>query len=237
MVIDAALLGTEYANSAYNNFARAIAPYKDRPCVIVLDEVDAILKALGVNNPEQKVPQQVWQIFDKLESMPHVIVIGTTNSLEDVPRQVASRLKDNMIQAPKEISKQIKKNIIKYYLSGRTHNCSEKDLDQIISAIPTYWGRDIEKLVKCATRHSKLRDNSPFLIVKADFDKALEEMTESEKLFKKEQEGWAAWIKKEVSCDMKNIKNGIFTGLGMLVVAAITRGGNSGGGGAGQQGS
>lgn len=195
VVIDAALLGTEYANSAYNNFARAIAPYIDKPCVIVLDEIDAILKAFGANNTEQNISQQAWLILDKLESMPHVLVIGTTNSLEEVPKQVASRFKDNTIKAPKEISKQIKKNIIAYYLGNRAHNCSDKDFDQILASIPTYLGRDIEKLVKGAIKNSKFRNNQPFMITKADFDESLKRMKEAEKLFEKEKEGWGSWIK------------------------------------------
>lgn len=234
VVVDAALLGTEYANSAYNNFARAIAPYKDRPCVIVLDEIDAIIKVSGTNNPDQKLPQQIWLILDKLEKMPHVLVIGTSNSLEEVPKQVASRFKDNIIKAPKEISKEIKKNIIVYYLKNRTHGCSDKDIDAIASSIPTYLGRDIEKLVKGASTHSKLRENAPFMIVKADFEKALQEMKETATVFEKEKEGWGSWIKNELGGDMKSIKNGVLTGLGMLLVGAIAgKGGGSGGGGTG----
>ena len=98
VVIDAALLANEYANSAVNNFARAIAPYIDRPCVIVLDEIDAILKAFGTNNPEQKLPQQIWQILDRLEEMPHILVVGTTNSIQEIDAQLRSRLQDNVIE-------------------------------------------------------------------------------------------------------------------------------------------
>lgn len=193
VVVDAALLGTEYANSAVNNFARAIASYVDKPCVVILDEVDAILKALGANDPEQKVPQKVWQILDRLESMPHVLVIGTTNSLQEIPSQLRSRFKDNVIESSKEISKQLKKKIIRYYLGDRPCDCTEGNLDQIISSIPSYFSRDIEKLVKGAINHSKRRNAAPFLVTKSDFDESLKKMKEAEKLFEKEKEGWGAW--------------------------------------------
>lgn len=195
VVVDAALLANEFANSAINNFARAITPYLDKPCVIVLDEMDAILKALGANNPEQKVPQQVWQILDRLESMPHILVIGTTNSLNDIPVQFRSRFKDNVINTPKEIAKQFKKEIIKYYLAGRMHDCSENDLDKIIDSIPTYFSRDIEKLTKGAINQSRRRNAPPFLVTKSDFEESLKRMKAAEKLFEKakEGEGWTEW--------------------------------------------
>lgn len=193
VVIDAALLANEFANSAINNFARAIAPYLDRPCVIVLDEMDAILKALGINNPEQKVPQQVWQILDRLDAMPHVLVIGTTNSLQDIPVQFRSRLKDNVIESPKEIAKQLKKKIINHYLDGRAHDCSEKDMDRIIESIPAYFSRDIEKLTKGAINQSRRRNAAPFLVTRSDFEESIKRMKAAEKLFEKAKEGWGEW--------------------------------------------
>ena len=72
--------------------------------------------------------------------------------------------------------------------------------------------------------------------VKADFDKALQEMTEAATLFEKEKEGWGTWIKNEVTSDRECVKKGIFTGLGILIIGAIgAKGGGSGGGGSGHQ--
>lgn len=217
IVVDAALLANEYANSAVNNFARAIASYIDKPCVIVLDEFDAILKALGANNSEQKVPQQVWQILDRLEKMPHILVIGTTNSLEEIPVQLRSRFKDNLIESPKEIPKQLKKKIIIHYLDDRAHNCSDIELDQIISSIPSYFCRDIEKLVKGAISNSKKRNTAPFLITKSDFDESFKRMKAGEKLFEKEKEGWGGWtMRKTQEYGDVATKSSVFTGAAAL---------------------
>jgi SpoVK/Ycf46/Vps4 family AAA+-type ATPase len=230
LVINAALLANEYANSALNNFARAIAPYLDRPCVIVLDEVDAILKACGVQSPEQKVPQQIWQLFDILEKRSYILVIGTTNSLEDIPVQLQSRFKDNLIESPKKISNQLKKKIINYYLGDRAHNCSANDLDKIIDSIPTYLGRDIEKLVKGAINYSKRRKTQPFLITKSDFEEALKKMNVAEKLFEKKKEGWVAWAVNKGT----QASNAAFLGgagaVGAIIVSSLLgKGGTPGG--------
>lgn len=208
IIVNAAILGNEYVNSVSENFAKQVLPFIKGPCVIVFDEMDSVLQTMGKNDPQQKVPQQIWQILDQLSDLPHVIVFGTSNTIKNMAEQIETRFADQVVEVPSTTSLPLRKKILQLYLKDSVCDCDEKFFLQLAEKTKDFSIREIEKLVKRAAAISFHRKSAPYLVSKCDFDEAFEELKKNKAAFKSE----------EPSVAMQNMQGGVWYGLGAAAV-------------------
>lgn len=186
--INAANLGTELVNSHQSNFKKAIEPYLNAPCVIAIDEMDALIKeASSPNDPEKKVPQQIWSLLDELAKNPHVLVIGTTNDISNLPNQFKTRFSDSMIEVP-NVKPEIKKEIFLYYIKRYSHDCDENFLITLANNCNDLSIREIEKVVSMAWSKAFIKNPSSVRISKKDMEDAVADLRKIVTAMKKADE-------------------------------------------------
>lgn len=186
--IQASNLGSEFVNSAQSNFKKAIEPHLDSPCVIVIDEIDAVIKeASSPHDPERKVPQKFWTMLDELALNPNVIIIGTTNDISNLPSQLKTRLADSLIEVP-DAKQEIKKEVLAYYLKQCSNNCDDKCLNKMANNCKKLSIREIEKAVNLAWQKAFIRNSSMLQISLKDMEEAITELKKTASLMKKQEE-------------------------------------------------
>jgi len=197
VLINSSLLGTEYVNSVAQNLMRKIEPHLNRPCVILLDEADSILReATGNNDPNQGIAQQVWQVLDELCKLPHVVIIGTTNNIKNMPAPMQSRFSNHIIEIP-HADLQTKKEMIKFYLKGYLHECDDKFLSSFVEKCKDLSARDIENLVYGAKDSAYQKKPAPMLVAKKDLENSLADLLKNKKTMEKEKESKWQWTKRK----------------------------------------
>ena len=186
VLVNSSLLGTEYVNSVAQNLMKKIQPHLNRPCVILLDEADSILReSTGSNDPARGVAQQVWQVLDELQQLPHVIVFGATNNIKSMPEPVQSRFSKHIIEIP-YADPQTKKEMIRFYLKEYTHECDDKFLSSFVEKCKDLSARDIENIVYGAKDAAYMRKPAPMLVTKKDLENSLADLLKNIKTMKKE---------------------------------------------------
>jgi len=92
--INAGLLGTEYKNSAQCNLVEAILPYIEtqEPCVLLLDEVDALISEGDDHKKDRNRAAAIAQVMDVIEGAPNVFLVWTTNHLDEIAKKFISRI-------------------------------------------------------------------------------------------------------------------------------------------------
>ena len=181
VLINASLLGNEYVNSIAQNFMKKIEPYLNEPCVIAIEEIDAILHESKANNDPQKgVAQQMWQILDELQKRPNIIVFGTTNNIKGMPEALQNRFSTSIIEVP-HADLTTKKEMLIFYLNGFPSECNDKFLSSFIKKCKELSAREIENLVNSAVSKAYLRKPAPILVTKKDIESSLEEILKNKK--------------------------------------------------------
>ena len=185
VLINSSLLGTEYMNSTAQNLMRKIEPHLDRPCLILLDEADSVLKeATGSNDPAQGTAQQVWQVLDELGKLPHVVIIGTTNNIKNMPEPVQSRFSKHIIEVS-PADAQGKKEMIRFYLNSYAHECDDAFLTPFVNKCKELSARDIENIVYGAKDSAYQRKPAPMFVTKKDLENSLTDLLANKKTMEK----------------------------------------------------
>lgn len=186
--INSSLLGTEYINSSAQNLLRKIEPHLDRPCVILLDEADALLREPKGPNDSSQVAQQTWQVLDELEKLPHVIVVGTTNDIKNMPEPMQSRFSKHIIEVP-NADLPTKKEIVKFYLKDSLHECDDTFLTAFVNKCKELSARDIENVVYGARDTAYHRNPTAIRVTKKDLEDSLADLFKNKRAMKKKQKG------------------------------------------------
>jgi|GEM_PF-4705985 len=153
---------------------------KQQPCVIIIDEVDAIgnRDSLHGNDLSRQLIDALLAEMDGIHSGGDILVIGTTNevSLVDKALRRPGRF-DYVIEIglPDEESRT---KIITYYLEKRKYD-SALDIQPIVRATRGFSGAELKELVKRATIASVR--NKHTLIMQDDLQDGLEQMLKERK--------------------------------------------------------
>lgn len=221
IVVPTSLLANEYVNSFSENFIKNILPLLDQPCVILLDEIDFALKeGNSANDPQQRLPQQVWQILDYLKTLPHVIVIGTSNTISNLPQQVETRFAGSRIYMEATDSIIFRRNILNMHFKDIAHELDDIFLKQLAEKTKEFSLRELEKIVEIAASISFGRGQAPYLITKEDVFNAIKEFKKDKSLVKQANE--------KPILDYEKLKTSAtqgagWTGGGLIVVLAAKR--------------
>ena len=194
LLINAGLLGNEYKNSAAQNLRRAVEPVLSKPCIIILDEVDSILRqSKNENNPDLDTPKQVWEILDMCEQYSNVLVICITNDIKNLPDPVQTRFAGDIIEIPLSSSYKIRKQILMIHLGDSLYHCSDAFLEALMKKTENFSYRELETLVISAASISYLRKTSPYLITEQDFNIAFARMQNNKNSLK--ESSWGSYEK------------------------------------------
>lgn len=184
--ISAGLLGNEYKNSVAQNLRRAIEPYKDTLCVVIIDEIDCILKkATNEKDLDQNTPKQVWEIIDLCAQLPNVLVIGITNDVRGMDEPLQTRFAGDTIEIPLLNSLEMRKKAILFHLQAFMYDLKDSYISALAKKTRKFSHRELEKLVIAAMASAYLKKNFAPIVCKDDFEKAYKQMEKSRSLLNK----------------------------------------------------
>lgn len=184
--INAGMLGNEFKNSTAQNLRRAIEPYIHTSCVVILDEIDCLLKqSQHDRNPDVDLPKQIWEMFDICSQFPNITLIGITNDISGMPEPLKTRLAGDIIEVPMIDSLEHRKAILEFYLNKIAHACDATDLENIVIRTKALSHRELEKVIRDAYAGAFLRDQILPKIRIDDLEKAFKKIQKNRKLLNK----------------------------------------------------
>ena len=184
--VSAGLLGNEFKNSVAQNLRRAIEPYLGQPCVVVIDEIDAILKtSKNEKDLDINTPKQIWEIFDLCAQIPNIVLIGITNDLRGMDVPLQTRFAGDIIEVPLIVSHEMRKKIILFHLQTFLHNTEDSYLSSLVKKTKKFSNRELEKMVLVAMEIAYLNKKSLPVITKAELEKAYNQLEKSRSLLSK----------------------------------------------------
>lgn len=184
--ISAGLLGNEYKNSVAQNLRRAIEPYKDKLCVVIIDEIDCILKkATNDKDLDQHTPKQVWEIIDLCTKLPNVLVIGITNDVRGMDEPLQTRFAGDTVEVPLLNSLEMRKKTILFHLQAFVYELNDSYITSLANKTKKFSHRELEKLVIAAMTSAYLNKKLVPIVGKDDFEKAYKQIEKSRSLLNK----------------------------------------------------
>lgn len=184
--ISAGLLGNEYKNSVAQNLRRAIEPYKDTLCVVIIDEIDCILKkATNDKDLDQHTPKQVWEIIDLCAKLPNVLVIGITNDVRGMDEPLQTRFAGDTVEVPLLNSLEMRKKTILFHLQAFVYELNDSYITSLAKKTKKFSHRELEKLVISAMTSAYLNKKLVPIVGKDDFEKAYKQIEKSRSLLNK----------------------------------------------------
>ncbi len=184
--ISAGLLGNEYKNSVAQNLRRAIEPYKESSCVVIIDEIDCILKkATNEKDLDQNTPKQVWEIIDLCAQLPNVLVIGITNDVRGMDEPLQTRFAGDTVEIPLLNSLEMRKKTILFHLQAFVYDLNSSYISSLAKKTKKFSHRELEKLVIAAMASAYLNKKIVPIVSKEDFEKAYKQMEKSRSLLNK----------------------------------------------------
>lgn len=130
-VIRAPSLANQYQFSGEQNLISAIGPLFeiDEPCIVIIDEIDALKQYKGDKNNQDSSPANtLCNLLDDAEDYPNIVFIATTNKLKQVPEDLKSRF-SSIITLPLP-DKAARERIIHYHLEQLKKSCFDVDIDE-----------------------------------------------------------------------------------------------------------
>jgi ABC-type oligopeptide transport system ATPase subunit len=184
--INAGLLGNEYKNSAAQNLRRAIEPYLYVPCVIIVDEIDCIVRqSANEKNPDIDTPKQIWEIFDLCQQSPNLLLIGITNDLSGMPEPLQTRFAGDTIEIPLLQSNQMRQKTILFHLKNSFFDYDQSYIPSLSKKTKKYSHRELEKMVTIALSIAYLRCSNSPCVTKSDFETAFQRIEKSRAVLSK----------------------------------------------------
>ncbi len=143
------------------------------PCIIFIDEIDAIVPMRGTDEGShvtERVVNQLLTELDGVQNLKDVVIIGATNRPDIIdPAVLRPGRFDKLIEIPQP-DEQTRLAIIKVHAS-KMPIAKAVDLKEIAKACEGYSGADLEALCREAGMHA-LRENAE-IVTTAHFQKAL----------------------------------------------------------------
>ncbi|MEM3445433.1 MAG: AAA family ATPase [Thermoplasmata archaeon] len=168
-------LMSKWYGESENRVAELFKTAKERkPCILFLDEIDAIAKRRDMYSADDVSPRLLSIILaemDGLDKASGVIVVGTTNKPEMVdPALMRPGRFDKIIYVPPpDFEERI--DILKVHLMGKP-TAPDIDLSEIAKRTERFSGADLANLVREAAilaMKRSLKTNMPSLITMNDF--------------------------------------------------------------------
>ena len=131
------------------------------PCVIFIDEFDAIGKPRGSNKNSMENDQTINQLLTEMDgfaSSKGILVIAATNHSDDLdPAIIRSGRFDRriVVSPPKDWT--TRKELFEYYLKNYTYD-KNMDLDGLSKSLSGFTGADIEVVVNEASIRAVMKD-------------------------------------------------------------------------------
>ncbi|QGA83596.1 ATP-binding protein [Halomicrobium sp. LC1Hm] len=148
----------------------------NQPCLVFLDELDAVTVARDNDDSNQSEQGMVNQLLTELEGVrdEDVVVVGATNHVEDIDSAIRrSGRFDERVEVPPPDA-DARREMLRVHLAGRPTS-DDLDLSATVSATAGYAASDLERVVDEAAR-AALADDSP---VDTDHLRAAAERTET----------------------------------------------------------
>ncbi len=162
------------------------------PCIIFLDEIDALAPSRGSggsdSNVTERVVSQILTELDGLEELHNVVVIGATNRLDIVDSALLRPGRfDIMIEVPLP-DKKGRENIFKIHTKKKPL-AADLDFTKLVEQTEGYSGAEIESICNRAAMSAvkryvdkKEKDVKTIKITQDDFQKALEKVKSSHQI-------------------------------------------------------
>lgn len=162
------------------------------PCIIFLDEIDALAPSRGSggsdSNVTERVVSQILTELDGLEELHNVVVIGATNRLDIVDSALLRPGRfDIMIEVPLP-DKKGRENIFKIHTKKKPL-AADLDFTKLVEQTEGYSGAEIESICNRAAMSAvkryvdkKEKDVKTIKITQDDFQKALEKVKSSHRI-------------------------------------------------------
>lgn len=150
---------------------------KNKPCIIFLDEIDAIGTSRNNNSSNTEQSQTInalLQEMDGFSTEAGIIVIGATNMPEKLDKALlrAGRFDREIVISPPKDWK-VRKELFEHYLKDKPVG-SDVDISVISKQLTGFTGADIEALVNEASLVCALRDGGSLSL--KDFEEAIDKV-------------------------------------------------------------
>ena len=163
-----------------------------RPCVVILDELEALIKNnYDKNGHDDNLLKSFRQELDMLKNK-NVAVIGTMNSIQDLSEQIASRTSQVEIALP---GQDAKKAALIYHVRALQANhkfiCSDSiDYNFIAMQAKKFSHRDMQNVAEAAIKPAVLSGGNQ-VVNQSDFVNAVEKIKKNPaQMLKREAGTW-----------------------------------------------
>ncbi|HML19283.1 MAG TPA: AAA family ATPase, partial [Candidatus Dependentiae bacterium] len=155
-IIRAPSLANQYQFSGEQNLIAAISPLFeiDEPCVVIIDEIDALKQYKGDKTNQDASPANtLCNLLDDAEDHPNIVFIATTNKIKHLPEDLKSRF-NSVITLPLP-NKKARERIIRYHILQCIEKGIEIDLDEkmiksLVVKTDGFSARDLKAMVQKA---------------------------------------------------------------------------------------
>ncbi len=183
------LLSNQYQHSGSSNLASILGPLSrsKKPEVIILDELQTIVKKRGKEDYDMEGAQSLWKFLDTFKNKKNLLIIATANDLDILPDQVRSRIKVGIhdISLPDQSKRE---KIISYYLHLYSPSLqavpSPSEIQFLGYKTKKFTPRDLETMIRAALSNAHDRSGDEILVLdKKDFDAAIALVTKDDERF------------------------------------------------------
>ena len=169
--------GSDFVELFAGNGARKVRALfkearKNKPCIIFIDEIDAVGKKRGMdsNGERDQTMNQLLAEIDGFESETGILLIAATNRLEDLdPALIRSGRFDKHIHVPLPMTKEDRIKIIQLHTKNMKMN-NDVDFEKIAQMTIGLSGADIQSIMNEAALIATCKERNE--IVKEDIDEA-----------------------------------------------------------------
>lgn len=157
--VDTADLVSKYVGEAAKNVQELFDQAKRKqPCVIFLDEIDAVAGDRGSGGKTDSEQQMVNQLLKSLERIQgeDILVLAATNRVEAVDAAIRrSGRFDEKIHVPLP-DKQARYEILKVHLRDREHRVSSTEVEQLAAITSDCSASDLQMVVEQAAQKAHI---------------------------------------------------------------------------------
>lgn len=146
-------MSNQFQFSGEQNLIAAINPLfeKKEPCVVIIDEIDALKQYKGDKaNQDASPANTLCNLLDDAEDHPHIVFIATTNKLKQIPEDLKSRF-GTVVTLPLP-DKAARERIIQYHLKELENvdiNVALNDdiIEQLANKTEGFSAREIKAMI------------------------------------------------------------------------------------------
>jgi SpoVK/Ycf46/Vps4 family AAA+-type ATPase len=178
--VDVGDIDSKYLGEGTENIKRLFEEaFQNQPCLIFIDELDAIAADRSLDNQHQDKKKMVNQLLQRISDVgqeDEIIVIGATNNIEGIDDAMVRTGRFNKkIHVPKPDSK-ARWEIFNHYMDVPKQDIQE---GEFITSTQGFTASDIEEVARRAARNAAGREmetGEESLVTKKDVYQAIEEV-------------------------------------------------------------